>query len=55
MRPGDQLDPVDAVRRLVEVGYRREPQVEHRGEVARRGSIVDVFPSTTDAPVRIDL
>jgi transcription-repair coupling factor (superfamily II helicase) len=29
--------------------------VEHRGEVAVRGSIVDVFPSTADRPVRIDL
>jgi transcription-repair coupling factor (superfamily II helicase) len=27
----------------------------HRGEVAVRGSIVDVYPSTADAPVRIDL
>jgi hypothetical protein len=36
-------------------GYRREYQVEHRGEVAVRGSIVDVFPSTATAPVRIDL
>ena len=36
-------------------GYRREELVEHRGEVARRGSIIDVFPSTADAPVRIDL
>jgi len=35
--------------------YRREYQVEHRGEVAVRGSIVDVFPSTADHPVRIDL
>src|SRR5438874_6904470 len=43
------------VARLVETGYRREYQVEHRGEVARRGSIVDVFPSTADGPVRIDL
>ncbi len=36
-------------------GYRREELVEHRGEVAVRGSIVDVFPSTADVPVRIDL
>ena len=55
VRPGDQLDPLDLVERLVRAGYRREYQVEHRGEVARRGSIVDVFPSTGDAPVRIDL
>ena len=29
--------------------------MEHRGEFARRGAIVDVFPSTADAPIRIDL
>ena len=55
VKPGDQIDPLDLVKRLVEVGYRREAQVEHRGQVARRGSIVDVFPSTADHPVRIDL
>jgi transcription-repair coupling factor (superfamily II helicase) len=55
VRPGDRLDPIDLVERLVDAGYRREYQVEHRGEVARRGSIVDVFPSTVDGPVRIDL
>src|SRR6516165_4895289 len=53
--PGLQLDPVDLVNRLVAAGYRREYQVEHRGELAVRGSIVDVYPSTADAPVRIDL
>ncbi len=52
---GDQIDPQDLVERLVLGGYRREPQVEHRGEVAIRGSIVDVFPATAEAPVRIDL
>ena len=49
------IDPDDLVRRLVHAGYRREYQVEHRGEVAVRGSIVDVYPSTGDTPVRIDL
>ena len=52
---GDQVDPEELVARLVGGGYRREYQVEHRGEVAVRGSIVDVFPSTADVPVRIDL
>ncbi len=37
------------------MGYRREYQVEARGELAVRGSIVDVYPSTADHPVRIDL
>jgi transcription-repair coupling factor (superfamily II helicase) len=52
---GDQLDPDDLVRRLVGMGYRREYQVEHRGEISVRGSIVDVFGSTADVPVRIDM
>jgi transcription-repair coupling factor (superfamily II helicase) len=52
---GDVVDPVALVEELVALGYRREHQVEHRGEVAVRGSIVDVFPSTAEAPVRIDL
>ncbi len=55
VRSGDQVDPVELVEQLVMLGYRREGQVEHRGEVAVRGSIVDVYPSTADAPVRIDL
>jgi transcription-repair coupling factor (superfamily II helicase) len=55
IHPGDQLDSTALVARLVAMGYRREELVEHRGEVAVRGSIVDVFPSIGDVPVRIDL
>jgi transcription-repair coupling factor (superfamily II helicase) len=55
VRPGEQHDPDELVARLVAMGYRREYQVEHRGEIAVRGSIVDVFPSTAEGPVRIDL
>jgi transcription-repair coupling factor (superfamily II helicase) len=55
VRPGSEIDPDALGRRLVEFGYRREELVEHRGEFARRGAIVDVFPSTADAPIRIDL
>ena len=40
---------------LIQFGYRREELVEHRGEVAQRGAIIDIFPSTSDAPIRIDL
>jgi transcription-repair coupling factor (superfamily II helicase) len=52
---GARVDLDDLVGRLVSLGYRREYQVEHRGEVSVRGGIVDVFPSTSDLPVRIDL
>ncbi len=52
---GERVEVDDLVARLVGMGYRRESMVEHRGELAVRGGIVDVFPSTEDDPVRIDL
>ena len=55
VKPGDVIDPDDLLRTLVLFGYRREELVEHRGEVSRRGAIIDVFPSTAEAPIRIDL
>ncbi|MEO6654324.1 MAG: CarD family transcriptional regulator, partial [Ilumatobacteraceae bacterium] len=55
VRPDAIVDPDELGAQLVEFGYRREELVEHRGEFARRGAIVDVYPSTADAPIRIDL
>jgi transcription-repair coupling factor (superfamily II helicase) len=55
IRPGDRVDRDALVEELVAAGYRREYQVEARGELAVRGSILDVYPSTDDHPVRIDL
>jgi transcription-repair coupling factor (superfamily II helicase) len=55
IKRGGQLDQAELISQLAHLGYRREYQVEHRGEMAVRGSIVDVFPSTAAAPVRIDL
>jgi transcription-repair coupling factor (superfamily II helicase) len=52
---GDVVDRDALVESLVAAGYRREYQVEARGEVAVRGSIVDVYPVNDDHPVRIDL
>ncbi len=54
VRAKGELDPYELVASLVAAGYRREYQVEHRGEVAVRGGIVDVFPSTGDDGIRID-
>jgi transcription-repair coupling factor (superfamily II helicase) len=51
---GAVLDQSELVGRLAALGYRREYQVEHKGELAVRGGIVDVFASTSEMPVRID-
>jgi transcription-repair coupling factor (superfamily II helicase) len=55
VRPGDRVDIEELMSDLIAAGYRREHQVEHRGEVAVRGGIIDVFGSTAAGPVRIDL
>ncbi len=52
---GDIIDQQQLIEQLVAFGYQREHQVEHIGEMAVRGSIVDVYPSTAQGPLRIDL
>ncbi len=49
------VDPDELTAELTRIGYRREELVEHRGEFARRGAIIDIYPSTADAPIRVDL
>ena len=55
LRRGETVDLDGIARTLVEWGYVREQLVEHRGEFARRGAIFDIFNSTDDAPVRVEL
>jgi transcription-repair coupling factor (superfamily II helicase) len=40
---------------LVAAGYQRVDRVEERGQIAVRGGLVDVFPSTGREPLRIEL
>ncbi len=51
---GQEVDPEDVVRRLVDLAYARVELVEKRGEFAVRGGIVDVFPPTEEHPVRVE-
>jgi transcription-repair coupling factor (superfamily II helicase) len=51
---GDHLDPLDLVEWLEEQGYEPEAQVNHKGEIALRGGIVDLFPLTSSWPVRLE-
>ena len=47
---------VDALaKQFITLGYERQAQVELPGEFAVRGGIVDIFPLTEEAPVRIEL
>lgn len=54
LRVGDDHDLDQIARDLAGAAYTRVDLVEHRGEFAVRGGILDVFPPTLDHPVRID-
>jgi len=51
---GDQL-AIDQFRNnLTEAGYRNVAQVESHGEFAVRGSILDLFPMSSNVPFRVE-
>ncbi len=54
LEAGRELPPDELAERLVGAGYVRTDVVEHRGEFAVRGGVVDVFPGTARRPVRLE-
>lgn len=50
-----QLDLQQFKDGLVQQGYQAVHQVESHGEFAHRGSIIDIFPSGSETPYRIEL
>ena len=54
LRPGQGLKMETLLRDLARLGYTMEPLVQEAGEASRRGGIVDVFPPTERAPLRIE-
>ncbi len=54
LHPGDEMTPEILLEALDEGGYLREDPVTAPGQMARRGGILDVFPSDREEPVRIE-
>ncbi|MBS4103132.1 transcription-repair coupling factor [Tsukamurella paurometabola] len=54
LREGVEHDFDELIETLVELAYTRVDMVGKRGEFAVRGGILDVFPTTTDLPVRVE-
>ncbi len=52
---GQHFDLAAEQRRLSEAGYRNVPQVQEPGDFAVRGAIVDIFPTGSSVPYRIEL
>lgn len=51
---GQVLERQEFVDKLVSSGYLRVPEVSEHGEFAIRGSLLDIFPMGSTAPLRID-
>jgi transcription-repair coupling factor (superfamily II helicase) len=51
---GERLEPLDLIEWLEDQGYEPEAQVNHKGEIALRGGILDVFPLSSPWPVRLE-
>ncbi len=54
IRPGAVLDRDRFMESLAAMGYVRNKRVEHPGEFSVRGSILDLFSTGAEDPVRID-
>ncbi len=52
---GQHFDLAAEQRRLSAAGYRNVPQVQEPGDFAVRGAIVDIFPTGSSVPYRIEL
>ena len=53
---GQRIPSMDAMLTAwVQLGYRREPQVETPGSFSLRGGILDVFPPNAGLPYRVEL
>ncbi|MGQ9571801.1 MAG: hypothetical protein ACUVV3_01215, partial [Dehalococcoidia bacterium] len=49
------LEPESFLRHLALLGYRFLPLVDEAGQASRRGGIIDIFPPSSDLPLRIEL
>ncbi len=54
LRVGARLHQDTLLRDLLDLGYSPVTEVAGRGEFARRGGIVDVFPPSMELPIRIE-
>jgi transcription-repair coupling factor (superfamily II helicase) len=54
LKPGMELDLAKLSEKLTILGYERVSLVETEGQWSRRGDIVDIFPVSSELPVRLE-
>ncbi|GCF95812.1 transcription-repair-coupling factor [Enterococcus florum] len=52
---GSEVELENLAQQLVLMGYERQSMVGKPGEFSLRGSIIDIYPLTTEYPVRVEL
>lgn len=55
LKVGDRLEVETFTATLKDIGYLPDDRVDEPGEMAVRGQVVDLFPSDTETPARIEL
>lgn len=54
LKVGHEYDFSELIQKLIQMGYTKQKQVERPGDLAVRGSIIDIFPLTAKDPLRAD-
>jgi transcription-repair coupling factor (superfamily II helicase) len=54
LKPGLDIAPSDLGELLIDAGFARQDPADERGEFAVRGGILDVYPASGSAPVRLE-
>jgi transcription-repair coupling factor (superfamily II helicase) len=54
LRAGHEVDLDELLLQLEEAGFAIQVEVHQKGEAARRGGILDLWPATSDWPVRVE-
>jgi len=54
LKTGIEIERTEIEKRLMEMGYRKVPLVSEKGEYSQRGWLFDIFPSTSENPLRIE-
>lgn len=55
IRNGRALRPMELLKILIAKNFERVPLIARQGEVSLRGDLIDFWPHTTDAPIRIEV
>lgn len=54
LKKGMEIERTEVDKRLNEMGYRKASLVSEKGEYSQRGWLFDIFPSTSENPLRVE-